>query len=458
MYISAALVAIKCPPKSLPWAFHRQTCPQQSSKLGGPPFLFHMVFQDLVTWIRLIPGKPPLCPQETTVLVFTAYLKGKAAWSRVFDPSSGRAQDQAVLPSRYAVMVWWLDCHWKKSLTDHSILEKQGNLVLGLRFYMGQEVLCCEEDHIALGRLNKYPQGLLKPYVDNVFDSIIDRDTPDGVVSDLCQYTMLHIAAHKLMYDTIKKLNELGAKWLYVRNWLNQVVLLFRYAVVVHRLCKCPWMALDLTGNSTLSRRVLGSNVDLNSHYTDGTPKDDAYMEYDLGYAAGAGLPNCFGLLPNPEQDDWTNIWEDCPPFIPDFDSRTNQWGNQTKANPFPPANLVIGYFLVDGLETLGKLSLDHEIDKPFLESLARMEDMHSILSECPEGLTILLTGEAVSGKTSMKVDYSNFYKAIVPYADKNPVAESMKACLYATRVDELGNDKQQVEVTLYQALDLSIR
>ncbi|EYB28240.1 hypothetical protein FG05_12947 [Fusarium graminearum] len=129
----------------------------------------------------------------------------------------------------------------------------------------------CEEDHIALGRLNKYPQGLLKPYVDNVFDSIIDRDTPDGV-----------------MYDTIKKLNELGAKWLYVKNWLNQVVLLFRYAVMVHRLCKRPWKALDLTGNSTLSRRVLGSNVDLNSHYTDGTPKDDAYMEYDLGYAAGA--------------------------------------------------------------------------------------------------------------------------------------------------------------------------
>ncbi|KAK6703981.1 hypothetical protein SNK03_007873 [Fusarium graminearum] len=132
MYISAALVAIKCPPKSLPWAFHRQTCPQQSSKLGGPPFLLHMVFRDLVTWIRLIPGKPPLRPQETTVWVFTAYLKGKAAWSRVFDPSSGRAQDQAVLPSRYAVMVWWLDCHWKKSLTDHSILEKQGSLVLSI--------------------------------------------------------------------------------------------------------------------------------------------------------------------------------------------------------------------------------------------------------------------------------------------------------------------------------------
>ncbi|KAK6706937.1 hypothetical protein SNK04_007948 [Fusarium graminearum] len=99
------------------------------------------------------------------------------------------------------------------------------------------------------------------------------------------------------MYDTIKKLNELGAKWLYVKNWLNQVVLLFRYAVMVHRLCKRPWKALDLTGNSTLSRRVLGSNVDLNSHYTDGTPKDDAYMEYYLGYAAGAGLPNWFGLL-----------------------------------------------------------------------------------------------------------------------------------------------------------------
>ncbi|PCD19938.1 hypothetical protein FGRA07_05687 [Fusarium graminearum] len=247
MYISAALVAIKCPPKSLPWAFHRQTCPQQSSKLGGPPFLLHMVFRDLVTWIRLIPGKPPLRPQETTVWVFTAYLKGKAAWSRVFDPSSGRVQDQAVLPSR------------------SSCLASQ---------------VYCEEDHIALGRLNKYPQGLLKPYVDNVFDSIIDRDTPDGV-----------------MYDTIKKLNELGAKWLYVKNWLNQVVLLFRYAVMVHRLCKRPWKALDLTGNSTLSRRVLGSNVDLNSHYTDGTPKDDAYMEYDLGYAAGAGLPNWFGLL-----------------------------------------------------------------------------------------------------------------------------------------------------------------
>uniref|UniRef100_A0A098DP01 Uncharacterized protein n=1 Tax=Gibberella zeae (strain ATCC MYA-4620 / CBS 123657 / FGSC 9075 / NRRL 31084 / PH-1) TaxID=229533 RepID=A0A098DP01_GIBZE len=208
----------------------------------------------MVTWIRLIPGKPPLRPQETTVWVFTAYLKGKAAWSRVFDPSSGRAQDQAVLPSRSSCLAFQVCCggRGRRSLTDHSILEKQGNLVLGLRFYMGQE-------------------GLLKPYVDNVFDSIIDRDTPDGV-----------------MYDTIKKLNELGAKWLYVKNWLNQVVLLFRYAVMVHRLCKRPWKALDLTGNSTLSRRVLGSNVDLNSHYTDGTPKDDAYMEYDLGYAAGA--------------------------------------------------------------------------------------------------------------------------------------------------------------------------
>lgn len=65
------------------------------------------------------------------------------------------------------------------------------------------------------------------------------------------------------MYDTIKKLNELGTKWLYVKNWLNQVVLLFRYAVMVHQLCKRPWMALDLTGNSNLSRRVLGSNVSL---------------------------------------------------------------------------------------------------------------------------------------------------------------------------------------------------
>ncbi|UZP43712.1 hypothetical protein NXS19_011524 [Fusarium pseudograminearum] len=99
---------------------------------------------------------------------------------------------------------------------------------------------------------------------------------------------MLHIAAHKLMYDTIEKLNELGAKWLYVKNWLNQVVLLFRYAVMVHRLCKRPWMALDLTGNSTLSQRVLGSNVDLDCHYSDGIPKDAAYMEYDLGYAASA--------------------------------------------------------------------------------------------------------------------------------------------------------------------------
>ncbi|CAF3470062.1 unnamed protein product [Fusarium graminearum] len=85
---------------------------------------------------------------------------------------------------------------------------------------------------------------------------------------------------------------------------------------------------------------------------------------------------------------------------------------------------------------------------------------MHSILSDLPEGLSILLTGEAGSGKTSTVVnsENSNFYKAVVPYADKSPVAESMKACFYATRVDELGNDKQQVEVTLYQALDLSIR
>ncbi|KAM0400402.1 hypothetical protein ACHAPZ_006568 [Fusarium culmorum] len=68
MYISATLVAIKCPPKSQPWAFHRQrTCPQQSSKLSSPPFLLHMVFRDLVTWIRLFPRnlpyalKKPLC-------------------------------------------------------------------------------------------------------------------------------------------------------------------------------------------------------------------------------------------------------------------------------------------------------------------------------------------------------------------------------------------------------------
>ncbi|PCD19547.1 hypothetical protein FGRA07_05296 [Fusarium graminearum] len=82
-----------------------------------------------------------------------------------------------------------------------------------------KSIVFCEEDHIALGRLEKYPEELLKPYVDNVFNSIIDRDTPDGVVSDSCDYTMLHIAAHKLMYDTIEKLNELGATWTYVRNF-----------------------------------------------------------------------------------------------------------------------------------------------------------------------------------------------------------------------------------------------
>ncbi|EKJ78183.1 hypothetical protein FPSE_01644 [Fusarium pseudograminearum CS3096] len=282
MYISAALVAIKCPPKSLPWAFHRQrTCPQQSSKLGGPPFLLHEFFRYVrggqrlrenpplnshpETWslgFASFPRKPPLRPQEATVWVFTAYLKGKAAWSRVFDSSSGRAQDQAVLPFRSSCLAFQVCC--------------------------GGRGLCCEEDHVTLGRLSKYPEELLKPHVDTVFDSIIDRDTPDGVVSDSCEYTMLHIAAHKLMYDTIEKLNELGAKWLYVKNWLNQVVLLFRYAVMVHRLCKRPWMALDLTGNSTLSQRVLGSNVDLDCHYSDGIPKDAAYMEYDLGYAASA--------------------------------------------------------------------------------------------------------------------------------------------------------------------------
>ncbi|EKJ77155.1 hypothetical protein FPSE_02799 [Fusarium pseudograminearum CS3096] len=80
-------------------------------------------------------------------------------------------------------------------------------------------IVFCEEDHVTLGRLNKYPEELLKPYVDTVFNSIINRDTPNGVVNDSCEYTMLHIAAHKLMYDTMKKLSELGATWTYVRNF-----------------------------------------------------------------------------------------------------------------------------------------------------------------------------------------------------------------------------------------------
>ncbi|QPC74329.1 hypothetical protein HYE68_005081 [Fusarium pseudograminearum] len=113
-----------------------------------------------------------------------------------------------------------------------------------------------------------------------------------------------------------------------------------------------------------------------------------------------------------------------------------------------------------DGLENLGKLSLQNETDKTFLKSLAATEDMRSILSGHPKGLTIFLTGEAGSGKTSTVVngDYSKFYKTVVPYADKNPVAESMKVCLYTLTVDELDKDILNAEATLKQALELSGR
>ncbi|UZP44215.1 hypothetical protein NXS19_012027 [Fusarium pseudograminearum] len=91
-------------------------------------------------------------------------------------------------------------------------------------------IVFCEEDHVTLGRLNKYPEELLKPYVDTVFNSIINRDTPNGVVNDSCEYTMLHIAAHKLMYDTMKKLSELGATWTIFSNvkWAPNLVCLIK--------------------------------------------------------------------------------------------------------------------------------------------------------------------------------------------------------------------------------------
>ncbi|UZP43715.1 hypothetical protein NXS19_011527 [Fusarium pseudograminearum] len=67
---------------------------------------------------------------------------------------------------------------------------------------------------------------------------------------------------------------------------------------------------------------------------------------------------------------------------------------------------------------------------------------MRSILSGHPKGLTILLTGEAGSGKTSTVVN----------------VAESMKVCLYTLTVDELDKNILNAEATLKQALELSGR
>ncbi|RGP61014.1 hypothetical protein FLONG3_10672 [Fusarium longipes] len=66
------------------------------------------------------------------------------------------------------------------------------------------------DDDIAIGILNKYPERHLKRCVNIRFSSQVGKNVT---------FTMLHMAATNKMYDTIEKLHQLGAKWLYAENF-----------------------------------------------------------------------------------------------------------------------------------------------------------------------------------------------------------------------------------------------
>ncbi|KAJ4141133.1 hypothetical protein NW768_000340 [Fusarium equiseti] len=70
------------------------------------------------------------------------------------------------------------------------------------------------DDRLAVAILTKYPQKLLK---NNVNANLGVTSRPAH--RDDTGFTMLHVAAARELYDTIKKLNKLGAKWIYAKNF-----------------------------------------------------------------------------------------------------------------------------------------------------------------------------------------------------------------------------------------------
>ncbi|RBR08679.1 uncharacterized protein FIESC28_10133 [Fusarium coffeatum] len=75
-------------------------------------------------------------------------------------------------------------------------------------------------DRLAVAILTKYPQKLLK---NNVNANLGITSRPPR--RDDTSFTMLHVAAARQLYDTIKKLYKLGAKWFYVKNFRSALSL-----------------------------------------------------------------------------------------------------------------------------------------------------------------------------------------------------------------------------------------
>ncbi|KAH7188766.1 uncharacterized protein B0J16DRAFT_396843 [Fusarium flagelliforme] len=69
-------------------------------------------------------------------------------------------------------------------------------------------------DRLAVAILKKYPQRLLK----NNVNANLGVTSRPAHRNDIC-FTMLHVAAARQLYDTIKKLYKLDAKWIYAKNF-----------------------------------------------------------------------------------------------------------------------------------------------------------------------------------------------------------------------------------------------